>query len=213
MDFSLHSVPSPKAAPRESEERDTAGITFYICTLTNHKTLFFSITISSQTVCVCYLDLVKQFCVQQRQLIGDLMTAEIMQRARPLKKELIKHTDKPTEMRSVLMTPETGPLPGRDAPRGERFEHVHVSQEPLLFHFIEDVLSQDPRQTQLSITDQPEDQIHQLPQDVLGQLHQTDTQTTPEGSQSHTLPFKRLLLKEINTFTQEGHIKLIKCDS
>ncbi len=42
-------------------------------------------------VCVCYLNLVKEFCVQQRQLIGDLMTAEIMQRSGSVEKEPIKH--------------------------------------------------------------------------------------------------------------------------
>lgn len=82
----------------------TAGITFY--THKSQNSFFPLLYQVQQRLCACYLNLVKQFCVQQRQLIGDLMTAEIMQRAGPVEKEPIKHTDKPAQMRTVPMTPE-----------------------------------------------------------------------------------------------------------
>lgn len=80
----------------------TTGITFDTHKSLKKKYIFPLLYQVKQCLCVCYLNLVKQFCVQQRQLIGDLMTAEIMQRAGPVEKEPIK----PTQMRTVPMTPE-----------------------------------------------------------------------------------------------------------
>lgn len=56
-------------------------------------------------------------------------------------------------------------------------------QQPLLFHFIQDVFAKHASQTQLAVTYQSEHEVHQLPEDVLRQLHHAETDTRAHTGQ------------------------------
>lgn len=70
-------------------------------------------------------------------------------------------------------TPE---VPCRDPSGSEWLEGVSVSQQLLLLHLIQDVLAEHAGEAELAIAHQREHQVHQLFQDVLRQLHQTEGQ-------------------------------------
>lgn len=66
----------------------------------------------------------------------------------------------------------TSTVPRRDASGGERLEGVGVAEQLLLLHLVQDVLAEDAGEAELPVAHQREDQVHQLLQDVLRQLHQ-----------------------------------------
>lgn len=67
-------------------------------------------------------------------------------------------------------------VPCRDPSGSEWLEGVSVSQQLLLLHLIQDVLAEHAGEAELAIAHQREHQVHQLFQDVLRQLHQTEGQ-------------------------------------
>lgn len=68
-------------------------------------------------------------------------------------------------------------VPCRDSSGSERLEGVSVAQQLLLFHLIQDVLAEHTGEAELAIAHQREHQVHQLFQNVLRQLHQTEGQS------------------------------------
>ncbi len=187
----------------------TAGITFY--THKSQNSFFPLLYQEKQRLCACYLNLVKQFCVQQRQLIGDPHDCGNHARAGPVRKSRYKHTDKPAQMRTVPMTPEIWPLPGWDAPCGERFQHAHVSQE----------VSSVPLYPGCSFAGPaPDSVLHYRPagRPAPSAAAGCPRSTPPDWHRQHQEVNQSQILccsKDfiIHIFIQQGHIHLIKSES
>lgn len=120
-------------------------------------------------------------CIQEHQITSNttLMKSRQLKMFQGIKEMSIFLKSNVTQYYINIDTPHNriDPMvPCRDPSGSERLEGVSVAQQLLLLHLTQDVLAEHTGEAELAVAHQREHQVHQLFQNVLRQLHQTEGQ-------------------------------------